>query len=160
MKKILSLLLLSVLIISCKTAANKDSKTSASTSGTSQDDLNFYFKATGNEPFWGVKIGNDQIVFTSLITGKESITFPAVDAIRAMDANVKMYKSSNETASILITIQQLDCQDSMSGAISPYSVKVEIKNNAELEFQKLSGCGIYNRLSPSRYLGFRRIKRL
>ncbi|MDQ1166766.1 META domain-containing protein [Flavobacterium sp. SORGH_AS_0622] len=143
MKKILSLLLLSLLMISCKTAANKESNTSASTSGTLQDDLNFYFKATGNEPFWGVKIGNDQIVFTSLISGKESITFPAVDAIRAMDANVKMYKSSNETASIIVTIQQLDCQDSMSGAISPYSVKVEIKNNADLEFQKLSGCGKY-----------------
>lgn len=50
-----------------------------------------------------------------------------------MDANVKMYRVSNETASATITIQQLDCQDSMSGAISPYSVKVEIKNNSELE---------------------------
>lgn len=143
MKKILSILLLSFLIISCKSAGNKESTSSSSASGTSQDDLNFYFKATGNEPFWGIKIGNEQIVFTSLITGKESITFPAVDAIKAMDANVKIYKVSNESASATITIQQLDCQDSMSGAISPYSVKVEIKNNSELEFQKLSGCGKY-----------------
>lgn len=127
-------------MISCKTMADKESKGKIA-SGTSQDDLNFYFKATGNEPFWGIKIGNDQIVFTSLIPGKESITFPAVDAIRAMDANVRMYKVSNETASATITIQQLDCQDSMSGAISPYSVKVEIKNNSELEAKKLSGCG-------------------
>lgn len=140
MKKILLLLLLSISTIGCKTAANKESKANES-SGTSQEDLNFYFKATGNEPFWGVKIGNDQIIFTSLIPGKESITFPAVDAIRAMDANVRMYKVSNETASATITIQQLDCQDSMSGAISPYSVKVEIKNNSELEAKKLSGCG-------------------
>ncbi|WET02022.1 META domain-containing protein [Flavobacterium sp. YJ01] len=140
MKRILSILLLSVLMIGCKSAAGKESKDKTS-SGTSQDDLNFYFKATGNEPFWGIKIGNDQIVFTSLITGKESITFPAVDAIRAMDANVRMYKVSNETTSATITIQQLDCQDSMSGAISPYSVKVEIKNNSELEAKKLSGCG-------------------
>lgn len=140
MKRILSILLLSVLMIGCKSAAGKESKDKTS-SGTSQDDLNFYFKATGNESFWGIKIGNDQIVFTSLITGKESITFPAVDAIRAMDANVRMYKVSNETTSATITIQQLDCQDSMSGAISPYSVKVEIKNNSELEAKKLSGCG-------------------
>ncbi|WP_343591863.1 META domain-containing protein [Flavobacterium sp.] len=140
MIRILSILLLSVLMIGCKSAAGKESKDKTS-SGTSQDDLNFYFKATGNEPFWGIKIGNDQIVFTSLITGKESITFPAVDAIRAMDANVRMYKVSNETTSATITIQQLDCQDSMSGAISPYSVKVEIKNNSELEAKKLSGCG-------------------
>ncbi|WP_281633262.1 META domain-containing protein [Flavobacterium luteolum] len=60
-----------------------------------------------------------------------------------MDANVKMYKVNNETTSATITIQQLDCQDSMSGAISPYSVKVEIRNNSELETKKLSGCGKY-----------------
>ena len=144
MKKIIPLLLLLSLMVSCKTSAGKNSETKETAQqGVNQDDLNYYFKATGNEPFWGVKIGNDNIVFTSLIPGKESITFPAVDAIRAMDANVKMYKVSNDNVSGIITIQQLDCQDSMSGAISPYNVKVEIKNNSELEFKKLSGCGKY-----------------
>ncbi|MBL0738288.1 META domain-containing protein [Flavobacterium sp. GN10] len=142
MKKILSILLFSFLIIGCKTAANKETVGSTSTSST-EEDLKCYFKGTGNEPFWGIKIGNEEIVFTSLIPGKEKIIFPAVDAIRAMDANVKMYKVNNETASATITIQQLDCQDSMSGAISPYSVKVEIRNNSELEAKKLSGCGKY-----------------
>ncbi|WDF66634.1 META domain-containing protein [Flavobacterium sp. KACC 22763] len=142
MKKILSILLFSFLIIGCKTAANKETVGSTSTSST-EEDLKYYFKGTGNEPFWGIKIGNEEIVFTSLIPGKEKIIFPAVDAIRAMDANVKMYQARNETTSATITIQQLDCQDSMSGAISPYSVKVEIRNNSELETKKLSGCGKY-----------------
>jgi len=142
MKKVLSILLLSFLMIGCKTTANKETAGTDSTSST-EEDLKYYFKGTGNEPFWEIKMGNDEIVFTSLIPGKEKITFPAVDAIRAMDANVKMYKVSNETTSAAITIQQLDCQDSMSGAISPYSVKVEIKNNSELEAKKLSGCGKY-----------------
>lgn len=142
MKKIFSLLLLSILMISCKATGNKESDTKSSVSST-EEDLKYYFKATGNEPFWGIKIGNEEIVFTSLIPGKEKIIFPAVDAIRAMDANVKMYQASNETTSATITIQQLDCQDSMSGAISPYSVKVEIRNNSELEAKKLSGCGKY-----------------
>jgi len=142
MKKILSILLFSFLIIGCKTAANKETAGSTSTSST-EEDLKYYFKGTGNEPFWGIKIGNEEIVFTSLIPGKEKIIFPAVDAIRAMDANVKMYQASNETTSATITIQQLDCQDSMSGAISPYSVKVEIRNNSELETKKLNGCGKY-----------------
>jgi heat shock protein HslJ/uncharacterized membrane protein len=142
MKKILLILLLSFLMIGCKTAVNRESTETTSISST-EEDLKYYFKATGNEPFWGIKIGNEQIVFTSLIPGKENITFPAVDAIRAMDANVRMYRVSNETTSATITIQQLDCQDSMSGAISPYSVKVEIKNNSELEAKKLNGCGKY-----------------
>ncbi|MFB9076488.1 META domain-containing protein [Flavobacterium procerum] len=142
MRKVLSILLLSVLIISCKTTANKESGGTTSTSST-EEDLKYYFKGTGNEPFWGIKIGNEEIVFTSLIQGKEKLVFPSTEAIRAMDANVKMYKVSNETSTAMITIQQLDCQDSMSGAISPYSVKVEIKNNSELETKKLSGCGKY-----------------
>ena len=142
MKNILSILCLSFVMIRCKTAANKESSANSSVSST-EEDLKYYFKGTGNEPFWGIKIGNDEIVFTSLIPGKEKLIFPAVDAVRAMDANVKMYRVSNETASATITIQQLDCQDSMSGAISPYSVKVEIKNSSELEMKKLSGCGKY-----------------
>ncbi|WP_343707147.1 META domain-containing protein [Flavobacterium sp.] len=144
MRKILSLLLLLSIMTSCKTTAGKNSDTKETAQeGVKEDDMNYFFKGTGNEPFWGIKLGNEEIVFTSLIPGKEKITFPAVEAIKAMDANVKMYKVSNETASATITIQQLDCQDSMSGAIFPYSVKVEIKNNSELEMKKLSGCGKY-----------------
>lgn len=142
MKNILSIVLLLVLITGCKSAAGKDS-TTASSGTTTEEDLQYYFKATGNEPFWGIKIGKEQIVFTSLIPGKEKIMFSHTEPVKAMDANVKMYKLSNEKTTATITIQQLDCQDSMSGAISPYSAKVEIKNNSELETQKLSGCGKY-----------------
>ncbi|MFD1602364.1 META domain-containing protein [Flavobacterium artemisiae] len=142
MKNILSILLLSCLMVGCKTTASKE--TAGTNSGIStEEDLQYYFKGTGNEPFWGIKIGNDQIVFTSLIPGKENITFSHTEPIKAMDANVKMYKLSNEKTTATVSIQQLDCQDSMSGAISPYSVKVEIKNNSELEAKKLSGCGKY-----------------
>lgn len=142
MKNILSILLLLFVIIGCKSTAGKDSNRVSSGTST-EEDLQYYFKATGNEPFWGIKIGKEQIVFTSLIPGKESVTFPHAEPIKAMDANVKMYKLSNEKTTAAVSIQQLDCQDSMSGAISAYSVKVEIKNNSELETQKLSGCGKY-----------------
>ena len=141
----LSLLLLFSLMISCKSTAGKTSdKQTTSEYGSQEDEMKYYFTATGNEPFWGLKIGNDNIVFTSLIPGKEKLVFAPVDAIKAMDANVKMYKVSNETSSATITIQQLDCQDSMSGVISPYKVSIEIKNNTELQTEKLGGCGKYN----------------
>lgn len=141
----LSLLLLFSLMISCKSTAGKTSdKQTTSEYGSQEDEMKYYFTATGNEPFWGLKIGNDNIVFTSLVPGKEKLVFAPVDAIKAMDANVKMYKVSNETSSAIITIQQLDCQDSMSGVISPYKVSIEIKNNTELQTEKLGGCGKYN----------------
>ncbi|OXB01675.1 heat-shock protein [Flavobacterium plurextorum] len=145
MKRILSLVFIFSLTIGCKSTAGKTSdKQTTSEYGSQEDEMKYYFTATGNEPFWGLKMGNDNIVFTSLIPGKEKLVFAPVDAIKAMDANVKMYKVSNETTSATITIQQVDCQDSMSGAISPYKVSVEIKNNTELQTEKIGGCGKYN----------------
>jgi heat shock protein HslJ/uncharacterized membrane protein len=144
MKKVILLLLLTSFMMSCKSTAAKTSEVKATTSeDVTEEDMSVYFKATGNEPFWALKMGNENIVFTSLIPGKEKLIFPAVESIKAMDANVKMYKVSNETSSATITIQQLDCQNSMSGVISPYKVSVEIKNNSELEWKKLAGCGAY-----------------
>lgn len=146
MKKLFLILFLFFFIISCKTAVNKNSDAKQTTSeyGTQEDEMKYYFIANGNEPVWALKMGPENIVFTSFIKGKEQLIFPATEAIKAMDANIKMYKVSNETASATITIQQLECQNSISGAISPYKVSFEIKNNTELESKKLDGCGKYN----------------
>lgn len=125
-------------MLSCKSTATKNSNMKETTSTNSEEEDNtVYFKGTGNEPFWGLKIGKEKIVLTSLIEGMESLSFPSVEPIKAMDANVKMYRVKNGKVSATITIQQMDCQDSMSGAVSPYSVKVEINNKT------LSGCGKY-----------------
>jgi len=139
MKKVLLLCVLAALTLSCKSVAVKNSNMKETTSQTTSDeeDLTVYFKATGNEPFWGLKIGKDKTVFTSLIEGMESISFKSVEPIRAMDANVKMYKVNNGKTSATVTIQQFDCQDSMSGEKSPYTVKVEINGKT------LNGCGKY-----------------
>lgn len=139
MKKVLLLCALMSVMISCKSVAVKNSDTKETTSEitSEEEELTVYFKATGNEPFWGIKLGKEKIVFTSLIEGMESISFESVEPIRAMDANVKMYRVNNGKTSATITIQQLDCQDSMSGAVSPYTVKVEMNNKT------LKGCGQY-----------------
>lgn len=145
MKTILSFLFLFSLITSCKptSAAVSDTKETNSASQTQEADMAIYFKATGNEPFWGITLGQEQTIFSSLIPGKEKIIFSSAEPIKAMDANVKMYKLSNEKTTATVTIQHLDCQDSMSGVISPYKVSVEIKDNSELETKKLQGCGKY-----------------
>ena len=139
MKKVLLLCVLAAVTLSCKSVAVKNSNMKETTSKTTSDeeDLTVYFKATGNEPFWGLKIGKDKTVFTSLIEGMESISFKSVEPIRAMDANVKMYRLNNGKTSATVTIQQFDCQDSMSGEKSPYTVKVEING------KNLNGCGKY-----------------
>lgn len=139
MKKVLLLCVLMSVMLSCKSVAVKNSNTkeTTSTASSEEEEGSVYFKATGNEPFWGLKIGKEKIVFTSLIEGMETISFDAVEPIRAMDANVKMYKVNNGKITATITTQQFDCQDSMSGEVSPYTVKIEINGKT------LNGCGKY-----------------
>lgn len=147
MKKYLILLIIVSLTYSCKSISSTNSNTREDSNTfsekTSEEDNTIYFKATGNEPFWELKIGKEQIIFTSLIKGKESIVFSTVKPIRAMDANVKTYKVKNEKSSAVISIQQIECQNSMSGIISPYKVSIEIKKSTETNFQKIEGCGKY-----------------
>ncbi|WP_163392574.1 META domain-containing protein [Flavobacterium limi] len=148
MKKYLMLLIIVTLAYSCKSISATNSNTKKNNSKSisenkSEEDNTTYFKATGNEPFWELKIGKEQIIFTSLIKGKESIAFATAKPIRAMDANVKTYKVKNEKSSAVISIQQIECQNSMSGIISPYKVSLEIKNNTDSNTQKIEGCGKY-----------------
>lgn len=102
-----------------------------------------YFKANGNEPFWNFTISKTGIQFTSLIEHFEDFKTPHTDPIRAMDANVKLYKIETESVNLTIQISQEECINTMSGEALPYTVSVELKNSGETEFQKFEGCGTY-----------------
>lgn len=143
MKKYLIIFISFSLLYSCKSINPKGPNSDTASGNTSEEDITTYFKATGNEPFWELKIGKEKIVFTSLIQGKENLRFSSVKLTRAMDANIKTYKASNEESSISISIQHTDCQNSMSGVISPYKVSIEIKNKTESAYKKIEGCGKY-----------------
>lgn len=98
MKKYLILMITLSLICSCKSKTAKNPLTKAAISSENKSDDTYgtiYFKATGNEPFWELKIGNEEIVFISQIKGKENLVFSPVKPTRAMDANIKMYKVKN-----------------------------------------------------------------
>ncbi|PXY42945.1 META domain-containing protein [Flavobacterium hydrophilum] len=147
MKKYLILLIIASLACNCKSKSSINSNAKETNSNThsenKSEDNTIYFKATGNEPFWELKIGKEQIIFTSLIKGNESTVFSTVKPSRAMDANLKTYNVKNEKSSAVISIQQIECQNSMSGLISPYKVSIEIKNNTDSNAQKIDGCGKY-----------------
>ncbi|WP_163398189.1 META domain-containing protein [Flavobacterium fluviatile] len=142
MKKYL-IIYITLLLYSCKSTNPKDPDLNTPSEIASEENIKTYFKATGNEPFWELKIGREKIVFTSLIQGKENLSFSSVKPVRAMDANIKTYKAGNAESSIKISVQQIECQNSMSGAISPYKVSIEIRNNTEKNYQKTEGCGKY-----------------
>lgn len=60
-----------------------------------------------------------------------------------MDRNVKMYKIQTESSQLNIQITQSECSNAMSGKLSPYTVSVEYKKNAEPSLHKIEGCGAY-----------------
>nr|WP_315152115.1 META domain-containing protein [uncultured Flavobacterium sp.] len=138
-----------VLFLGCKTAINAPVDTSLNTKPTKayQEQIEnmeqgIYFRAMGNEPEWSLKISATRIEFTSLLPDFKSFTAPHIDPIRAMDANVKTYRLTTSTGTAAITIEQQKCTNTMSGQELPYTVRIEMTNNANTS-KTFSGCGYY-----------------
>ena len=147
MRKWIQLLLIILLIISCKSAATTTKETvkneSTPTYKKQIENLEngIYFRGNGNEPDWSLKISEKTIDFTSLKPGFESLTGAHAEPIRAMDANVKMYRVATAAGLMIIQIMQQECVNTMSGEKSSYSVRIEIVKDGISTF--LSGCGNY-----------------
>lgn len=133
-------------VLSCKTPAVSTYESSKSNTTIVNDfekggnPEEIYFKSSGTEPFWGLTISDDKIVFK---TTNDSLVTPHVKPILAMDANVKLYRMKTEMGQLNIQISQQNCVDAMSGDTSPYTVAVEYKKNESSEFENLNGCGQY-----------------
>ncbi len=134
MNKLIYFGILVATILSCKTASVSKSILVNDTEKLP------YFKASGTEPFWSILISNDKIVYK---TPEDSIIMPHSDPVLAMDSNVKMYKIKTESAQFNIQILQQECENEMSGEISPYKVAVEFRRNLTSEMEKINGCGQY-----------------
>lgn len=149
MKKIFFLGMLVPLLISCKSANESQSSVSKAEPNaayqiqTENLKKEIYFRATGNEPFWGLKISNTAIEFTSLKEGFEAFIAPAVIPNQTMDGNVKSYRLTNGSGEMTIEIRKEFCQDNMSGANFPYVVTVVIKKGTDASSTFFKGCGTY-----------------
>lgn len=99
-----------------------------------------YFKATGTEPFWGLKIYDDKI---ELQTMEDTIVTPPSEAIKAQDANIKMFRIKTEATQMDIIISNKECINAMSGEVFPYTVTASYKSTDGDETRVLEGCGSY-----------------
>ena len=147
MRKRIHLLIIVILIVSCKSAVptSKETVKSEPTPAYKQQIENLekgiYFRGNGNEPDWNLKISEKAIEFTSLKPGFEALSGPHVEPIRAMDANVKMYRVITASGLMIIQIMQQECFNTMSGEKSSYSIRIEIVKDSISTF--LNGCGNY-----------------
>ncbi|WP_318310754.1 META domain-containing protein [Flagellimonas crocea] len=99
-----------------------------------------YFKATGTEPFWGLKLYDDKV---ELKTMEDTITTPPSKAIVAQDSNLKMFRIQTEATQMDIIISYKECTNAMSGEVFPYTVTVSYKSTGADETQVYEGCGSY-----------------
>ncbi len=100
-----------------------------------------YFKATGTEPFWGLKIYDKRI---ELQTMEDTIQTPSTEPIKAQDSNIAMYRIQTEATLMDIIISHKECTNAMSGEMFPYTVTVSYKNTGGGETTVYEGCGSYN----------------
>lgn len=147
MKKWILLLPIFLLIIGCKSKV-PDSNEPVEKEPTFEYkqqkenmESGIYFRGNGNEPDWNLKISEKTITFTSLKQGYEFLNGNHLEPLRAMDANVKMYKVSTKAGLMTIQIMQQECINTMSGDKSSYSVRIDIERDGSSIH--LSGCGNY-----------------
>ena len=100
------------------------------------------FIASGNEPFWSLEIDFDKSMHFKMPDGFE-IKTPAVEGVKAMDANVTRYAGKTEQGLLIVQIQKLECINDMSGEKLDYTVTVDIKNNTDKDYSTYKGCGRY-----------------
>lgn len=100
-----------------------------------------FFKATGNEPFWMVKLDfeNERMLFSSMNEGKMEVKLPEKQKV----GKAWQYAYKTETSTLLVTISEEECQDSMSGSIFSHQVELEFKTPEMAKPKTVIGCGSF-----------------
>ncbi|MDW5290360.1 hypothetical protein [Formosa sp. PL04] len=97
-----------------------------------------YFRASGTEPFWTLELSNNQI---KLITITDSIVAPYTGPAIIKHSSLRVYEIQTKSSQLNIQIDQLECNNAMSGNVSPYTVIVEYKKNTESSLHNIQGYG-------------------
>lgn len=105
-----------------------------------QKGIDFY--ARGNEPSWSLDMDFEQGFYFKTLNGIEIIILP-VDGKKAMDANVLRFYTETETGTLIITILEKECNDTMSDEVFPNKTRIEFKRSNEEVIQIYEGCGRY-----------------
>ena len=99
-----------------------------------------YFKATGTEPFWGLKLYDNRVQLNMV---EDTLLTPPTQPIRVQDSNISLYRIQTEATQMDIIIAHKECTNAMSGEKSPYTVTIAYKKTGEEETKTFEGCGAY-----------------
>ncbi len=94
-------------------------------------DLNQPLRALGTEPFWGVDISPDGLVYS----GVDSPELRAANPGPTVQGTTAVYASATEDGTALVvTLMATECSDGMSDRTYPLTARVELGG------QTLNGC--------------------
>lgn len=153
MKLILSVIIVITTLSACSTQQKMNKEVSINSDTTENQIVNpsFYqdkflrgvdFYARGNEPTWMLEIDLEKEMTFSEMNGIE-ITMPAVQVVKAQDADVTNFSAQVESGEISVTIIKAECQDNMSGEMFDYNVRVTVRMSNEADYTEFNGCGRY-----------------
>jgi len=100
------------------------------------------FIASGTEPFWSLEIDFDKMMHFKTVGGLD-ITTPAVEGVKAMDADVTRFAAKTEKGNLIVQLMKQECTNNMSSEKSAYRVTVDVKNITDREPKIYEGCGQY-----------------
>lgn len=99
-------------------------------------DQGYVFYATGNEPFWSLKIDSlNQVIFES---PERKLSLGSVNT--ATIKNEMQFETSTDSTQLSVQIQDEYCQDSMSGYLFPLTIKATMQPS---KVDSLKGCGLF-----------------
>jgi len=83
----------------------------AESHGCAEDLTGIAFRALGNEPFWGLHVSRDEIVFSML--GASDVTLPR--AVPRREEGSWIYEAEADAGSVSLTLEEASCSDTMVG---------------------------------------------
>jgi len=105
-----------------------------------QEGVDFY--ARGNEPSWALDIDFDSEMRFMALGGLRMNT-PAVEGVKAQDADITRYTAETDSGSLLVTISAGKCTDTMSGEEFTHRVRVEVICGPGGGERSFEACGRY-----------------
>lgn len=138
MKIIITFVLLITIIVT--SSCSSMTSTSSTINNSKSDDSHVFFKASGNEPFWGLAISENSI---KINTFEDSVSVAYQLPTTSNERKAKRYNIVTAEVDLNLEITESECNDDMSGDKSPYSVSIDYKRKGVLTTQKMKGCGKY-----------------
>ena len=102
------------------------------------DGIDFY--AAGTDNGWELNLDFEKDFQFKRADGFVFNT-PAVQGVKAQDANVVRYRAVVESGEMIIQLYKQECINGSTGQKFPYKVNVEIKRGIDKDYTRFEGCG-------------------